>query len=189
MIAKITSTVLQGGGGELGGLVLVVIVVLGLLYALSSIFGGDGKSSATEELSDLYFDDDDELLYDFTNDDVQQWLRTNDGLEQLEDWVDDDLARPIHEGTDESHYAVLNFWWYTLAKELGFPDPEADEEYTEFTIAVAFTAAYENHSDRVGDVPELDDGSIGTSPFIVEHTRNSAAGNDLLEERTESELI
>lgn len=116
-----------------------------------------------------YWDENEELFVEITNDDVQRWLRgPEDGLGQLESWVEDDLARLIHEGKTESHYAVNEFWWYQLVQDLGFADPDENDEHTEFTIAIAFTDAYEEHSDRVGEVPELGDG-FDTYPFLVEH--------------------
>jgi hypothetical protein len=50
----------------------------------------------------------DELDFDFTNEEVQQLLQTDDDLlESLQGMVDDDLAHLVYEGESESHYAVL----------------------------------------------------------------------------------
>ncbi len=183
MIATLTSTVLQFAIEGLVGLMLSLCILV--LYVLSPASGGD--DSATDARSDPYFEDNTELCHDFTNSDVQQWLRTDGGMDRLEDWIDADMAQSVHDGADESHYAVLNGWWYTMATELGFAHT-ADAAHSKRTIAVTFTAAYSNHSVRVGDVSEF--GSvIGTSPFIVEYTRNRASETEFLEERTESQLL
>ncbi len=133
-------------------------------------------------------DADDELDFDFTNEEVQQLLQTDEELlENLEGMVEDDLAYLVYEGEEESHYAVLDIWWNQVARGLGHETPEEDDGGA-YLVTLASTEAYQEHADRIGEYPEVESNLCGTSPFVVEH-RSEQTDNELLEERTERELL
>lgn len=143
------------------GLLVIVGVVIVVLRSVVSSSSGDGTVSETDIDGDVDFD--------FTNEEVQQVLHADtDLLDNLEAQVDDDLARLVYEGDEESHYAVLDIWWSQVARELGYEPPEEDDGGA-YLVALGTTSAYGNHSDRVGEVPEIESNICGTSPFVVEH--------------------
>lgn len=169
--------------GEYGSIVLLVIG-LAFLFKIaraiysSDAFGGAERSSGTDAESE----------FDFTNEEVQQLLQTDDELlGNLEGMVEDDLAQLVYEGKDESHYAVLDIWWSQIARGLGHETPEEDDGGA-FLITLATTAAYQEHSDRVEEYPKIESNICGTSPFVVEH-RSERTENELLNNRTESKLL
>lgn len=163
----------------IGLLAIVGVVVIVLRNVVSS-------SSDDDTLSETDIDDD--VDFDFTNEEVQQVLHAdNDLLDNLEAQVDDDLARLVYEGENESHYAVLDIWWSQIARELGYEPPEEDDGGA-YIVALGTTSAYGNHSDRVGETPEIENNICGTSPFIVEH-QSKQSDREILNERTESKLL
>jgi hypothetical protein len=110
----------------------------------------------------------DEVDFDFTNEEVQQLLQTDDELlENLEAQVNDDMGHLVYEGEEESHYAVLDIWWSQIARGLGNEIP--DDDGGAYLVTLAYTSAYEEHADRVGEYPEVEADICGTSPFVVEH--------------------
>jgi hypothetical protein len=125
-----------------------------LRYLKSLIFG----SGVTNEVD-----------FDFTNEEVQRLLQTDDELlGNLEGMVEDDLAHLVYEGEEESHYAVLDIWWSQVARGLGHEVPEEDDGGA-YLVTLGTTSAYMEHSDRVGEYPEVEAEICGTSPFVVEH--------------------
>ncbi|RRJ28896.1 hypothetical protein [Halocatena pleomorpha] len=111
--------------------------------------------------------------FDFTNEEVQQLLQTDDDLlNNLEGMVADDLAHLVYEDEEESHYAVLDIWWNQVAREFGHEPPEEDDGGA-YLVTLASTEAYQDHADRVGEYPEVESNICGTSPFIVEHQAES----------------
>lgn len=126
--------------------------------------------------------------FDFTNEEVQQLLQTDEDLvENLEGMVEDDLAHLVYDGEEESHYAVLDIWWSQVARGFGQEPPEEDDGGA-YLVSLASTEAYQEHADRIGEYPQVESNICGTSPFVVEH-RSEQSENELLEERAESELI
>jgi hypothetical protein len=143
-----------------------------LRYLMSLISGDDTDHRTVSNGRTSYktdSDSDDELAFDFTNEEVQQLLQTDDELlENLKGMVDDDLAHLVYEGDTESHYAVLDIWWSQVAGGLGYEVPEEDDG-GEYIVTLGLTSAYEEHSERVGEHPEVESNLCGTSPFVVEH--------------------
>lgn len=108
------------------------------------------------------------MEFDYTNEEVQQLLQTDDELlENLEGMVEDDLAHLVYEDEEESHYAVLDIWWNQIARGLGHETPEEEDDGA-FLVTLASTSAYETHSERVGEYPDVESNLCGTSPFVVE---------------------
>lgn len=176
-----TGVLLQAGTIKwaVGLLVIVGVVIVVLRNVVSSSSGGDSPPETDVER---------DVDFDFTNEEVQEVLHAdNELLENLEAQVDDDLARLIDDGEEESHYAVLDIWWSQVARELGYETP-GEDDFGMYLLTLATTSAYENHSDRVGEHPEIESNICGTSPFVVEH-RSGQNESYLFNERTESELL
>ncbi len=156
------------------------LVVVGLLIAVLRYFGYLTSGGDTEHETD---GDGDDGAFDFTNEEVQQLLQTDEELlETLEEMVEDDLAQPVYEGDEESHYAVLDIWWNQIARGFGYEPPE-DDDGGAYLVALATTAAYQEHADRVEEYPAIESNICGTSPFVVEH--RSEQTDNVLDERTE----
>ncbi len=106
------------------------------------------------------------LAFDFTNEEVQQLLQTDEKLlENLERMVENDEAHLVYEGESESRYAVPDSWWSQIAGHLGYDVPEEGFH----VVTVTSTAAYREHVNRVGMLPKVESDGCGTSPFVVEH--------------------
>ncbi|RRJ33082.1 hypothetical protein [Halocatena pleomorpha] len=142
------------------GLVLIVSLAIAVgRYTVSSRSRGTTPEPVV---------DNNELAFDFTNEEVQQLLRNDDELlANLDGLLANDMARLVDEDESESHYAVIDIWWSQIAKELGYETPASDDMGAYF-ITVATTSAYQNHSERVGEYSEIAN-NVGTSPFVVEH--------------------
>lgn len=120
--------------------------------------------------------DDARNAFDFTNEEVQQLLQTDEELlDDLEELVADDLAHLVYEGDEQSHYAVLDSWWNRIASDLGYDVPVENDGCAYF-VKITSTAAYLEHVNRVWMLPEVEGNDVGTSPFVVEH-RDSNTSN------------
>ncbi|UPM41920.1 hypothetical protein [Halocatena salina] len=145
------------------------ILGLVLVAGLAIVVGRYGVSFVSRGATHETEVDNNELGFDFTNEDVQQLLRDDEELlANLDGLIANDMARLVYEDEEESHYIVIDIWWSQIAKELGYETPTSNDMGAYF-ITVATTSAYQNHSERVGEQPEIANNNGGTSPFVVEH--------------------
>lgn len=184
MVGTIGISLQAGGTVELfGALIVAVVIVAGLYFVFSRAGDPDhagsdyttnrsgSNSGLLTKLSVSVSDaaNDKDRAFDITNADVQGLLQHDEELmESLHSYAEDDLAKVVYEGENETHYAIVDIWWMRIAAMLGYePDDYDDPDW--YFMNLWSTEVLREFFDRVEDLPELDNDRWDTSPFVVEH--------------------